>query len=101
MARKFLFSYSTLIIVHSQNGMMAVSENFEVIVEAEDEKHTLSIVECRKYLKGVELTDKQVLAIRDCLCVLLDNVLDNYFEKHIGQKSKIKNYIDVKLSTTK
>jgi len=41
----------------------------------------LSIQECKKYLIGLELTDKQVEEIRDSLYFIVNNILDNHYEK--------------------
>lgn len=88
MTRPILFSYS--VIIHDLNGFAAKAEGFGVIFPAKDEGFTLSVVECRKYLNGINLTDTQVEELRDSLCVLIDNVLDNYFDK--SHKIKIDDY---------
>jgi len=41
----------------------------------------LSIQECKKYLSGLDLTEKQVEEIRDSLYFVINNILDNNFEK--------------------
>ena len=42
-------------------------------------EHTLTIEECRQYLGDTNMTDKEIEELRDDLCVLIDNVLDDYF----------------------
>jgi hypothetical protein len=41
----------------------------------------LSIEECKKYLAGLELTDKEVEELRNSLYFIITNILDNNFEK--------------------
>jgi hypothetical protein len=42
---------------------------------------TLSIEECKKILGESNLSDIQIQNLRDCLSVLIDSVIDNYFDK--------------------
>ena len=41
----------------------------------------LSVQECRKYLGNLDLTDQQVVELRDSLCFIINNILDNTYEK--------------------
>lgn len=41
----------------------------------------LSVKECKKYLIGLDLTDKQVEEIRNSLYFIITNILDNTYEK--------------------
>jgi hypothetical protein len=41
----------------------------------------LSVQECRKHLDGLDLTDEQVVEIRDSLYFVVNNILDNHYEK--------------------
>ncbi len=42
----------------------------------------LDLRECKEILGDNELTDEQVLQLRDSLYALTETVLDNYFENH-------------------
>ncbi|PIR69434.1 MAG: hypothetical protein COU47_03655 [Candidatus Niyogibacteria bacterium CG10_big_fil_rev_8_21_14_0_10_46_36] len=42
--------------------------------------HTLSIEECKKYLGETDLTDKEIMELRDVICSFIDGILDNYFD---------------------
>lgn len=50
----------------------------------------LSVEECRKINPELELlSDKELASLRDALCVIVENVVDEYLEKEInGEPSK-------------
>ena len=47
------------------------------------ERHLLTIQECRQCLGETDLTDTQILELRDNLCVLIDKTVDAYFDKKL------------------
>jgi hypothetical protein len=81
------FSYSVVVKVHLFNGS---AETIEVeasgLVTTEKDDYTLSVVECRKYLGDTGLSDEQVKDLRDSLCKIIDNVLDQCFDRLSQQK---------------
>ena len=81
MAHQVTLSYS-IVNVHLFNGCIEV-ETFSAIISDKEDVTTLSVAECRKHLNGIELSDKQVLELRDSISVLIDSALDNYFNKLI------------------
>ncbi len=40
----------------------------------------LTIKECRTYLKNTQLTDNQIVQIRDATAVIIDTLLDSYLQ---------------------
>ena len=44
---------------------------------------TLTIEECRLYLKDTDLNDAQIMELRDNLCVLIDKTIDSHFSKKL------------------
>ena len=47
------------------------------------EEHTLTIEECRQYLPNTDLSDEQILELRDSLCFLIDKTIDAHFNKKL------------------
>lgn len=56
-----------------------------------EENNIVDLEECRELLAGLDLTDEQMLELRDSILTFANNVLEHYFNELMATTKRMKN----------